>query len=74
MACMCGDTHCNSCGPAQGNYKCRVCKLWTDDGGCEDSAACNAAEAEMNRLEGLRELEDEVAYDLRQEDYDESSN
>jgi len=28
--CMCGDTYCPSCGPAQGNYKC-VCGEWTDD-------------------------------------------
>lgn len=34
MACMCGDTHCSSCGPAQGNTRCVVCKAWRDDG-CE---------------------------------------
>ena len=31
MACMCGDTHCWSCGPAQGNSKCELCGSWTDD-------------------------------------------
>ena len=40
MACMCGDTHCWSCGPAQGVYRCSVCRKWSDDGGCEDRAAC----------------------------------
>lgn len=30
MACMCGDTYCWSCGPAQGNSKCREA-----DGGCD---------------------------------------
>jgi hypothetical protein len=34
MPCMCGDTHCWSCGPAQGNFKCAVCGVWADDG-CE---------------------------------------
>jgi hypothetical protein len=31
MACMCGDTQCWSCGPAQGNWKCPICGLWADD-------------------------------------------
>ena len=31
MACMCGDTHCSSCGPAQGNWKCVLCGAWADD-------------------------------------------
>lgn len=34
MACMCGDTHCSSCGPAQGNHRCPICRAWADDG-CE---------------------------------------
>lgn len=33
MTCTCGDTHCGSCGPAQGNWKC-FCGAWADDG-CE---------------------------------------
>jgi len=32
--CMCGDTHCSSCGPAQGNWQCPICRAWADDG-CE---------------------------------------
>ena len=32
--CFCGDTHCWSCGPAQGNWKCPICRAWADDG-CE---------------------------------------
>ena len=35
MACMCGDTYCYSCGPAQGNAFCRDCRVWYSDGGCE---------------------------------------
>ena len=31
MPCMCGDTHCWSCGPAQGNSKCWYCGAWADD-------------------------------------------
>lgn len=32
--CMCGDTHCPSCGPLLGNWKCPLCHCWSDDG-CE---------------------------------------
>lgn len=42
MACMCGDTHCWSCGPAQGNTKCEFCSQWADDG-CVNEIACKAA-------------------------------
>jgi hypothetical protein len=34
MSCMCGDTQCPSCGPAQGNWRCPLCHAWQDDG-CE---------------------------------------
>lgn len=34
MSCLCGDTHCWSCGPAQGNWRCPICRAWADDG-CE---------------------------------------
>ena len=26
--CMCGDPCCNSCGPAQGNWRCPLCRNW----------------------------------------------
>lgn len=29
--CLCGDTHCPSCGPAQGNWRCPICRAWADD-------------------------------------------
>jgi len=45
--CMCGDTYCRSCGPAQGNDKCPHCGAWTMDGGCADPAACEKAERAM---------------------------
>lgn len=38
--CMCGDTHCRSCGPAQGNNKCYACGIWDDDGGCQTPVEC----------------------------------
>ena len=34
MACMCGDSQCWSCGPAQGNFRCPICHVWADTG-CE---------------------------------------
>lgn len=40
MTCMCGDTYCPSCGPAQGNYKCPNCGMWSADGGCENPREC----------------------------------
>lgn len=39
--CYCGDLYCFSCGPAQGNYRCCICRKWTLDGGCVDSESCN---------------------------------
>lgn len=54
MPCMCGDTHCRSCGPAQGNNRCEACGEWDDDGGCKDPEACKKRlkeiEAEYARL------------------------
>lgn len=42
--CLCGDTHCSSCGPAQGNWKCPLCSAWADDG-CEHfEAYCKTCE------------------------------
>lgn len=34
MVCMCGDICCPSCGPAQGNWKCPICRGWASEG-CE---------------------------------------
>ena len=34
MACMCGDICCPSCGPAQGNWRCPLCRAWASEG-CE---------------------------------------
>jgi len=29
---MCGDICCHSCGPAQGNWKCPICREWASEG------------------------------------------
>lgn len=34
MACMCGDICCPSCGPAQSNSRCPICRDWVSEG-CE---------------------------------------
>jgi hypothetical protein len=34
MACLCGDSCCPWCGPAQGNYQCPICDEWFSEG-CE---------------------------------------
>ena len=47
--CMCGDTQCPSCGPAQGNSKCPVCGAWADDG-CECTEEQISAALEADRL------------------------
>ena len=51
MACMCGDTHCRSCGPAQGNNRCSVCGNCDDDGGCSNPVICAAKEVEQQKME-----------------------
>ena len=51
MPCMCGDTYCPSCGPAQGNYRCPACGQWADDGGCEDPERCAKINAENDTAE-----------------------
>ena len=32
--CFCGDICCGSCGPAQGNWRCPICREWASEG-CE---------------------------------------
>jgi hypothetical protein len=58
--CMCGDYCCSSCGPAQGNFRCPVCRAWASDG-CECTPeqveAAQAAEraADDAHAEAVRE-------------------
>jgi len=51
MPCMCGDTYCGSCGPAQGNNRCPNCGKWDLDGGCDDPNACEKACEEQGETE-----------------------
>ena len=46
--CLCGDTQCPSCGPAQGNVRCPVCGEWSEDGGCADPRWCEKQGKEMD--------------------------
>lgn len=55
--CLCGDTHCSSCGPAQGNWKCPVCGTWADDGCDHTPEEMAAAESEEMRREAM-DIED----------------
>lgn len=32
MSCLCGDYCCPSCGPAQGNWRCPLCRAWASEG------------------------------------------
>jgi hypothetical protein len=32
MSCMCGDSCCRWCGPAQGNWQCPICDSWASEG------------------------------------------
>ena len=73
MSCMCGDTYCWSCGPAQGNYKCSVCGKWTEDGGCDDPETCamvqrSEDDAYADDLEWLRQHEPEIKLAIRRTD------
>lgn len=60
MPCMCGDLYCYSCGPAQGNFKCESCGVWTADGGCKDPEACNATVNQMYERYAVELAEEEA--------------
>jgi hypothetical protein len=83
MPCMCGDLCCPSCGPAQGNVRCPVCRAWASEGcDCTDEEIARAheqerlAEEEYARwwAEESARLDDEEAYyrrlDEEQEEQD----
>ncbi len=66
--CLCGDTQCPSCGPAQGNWKCPICGEWADNG-CDHidddgnlKQEFQAEAEERNRLEC--EADEAYAQDL----------
>lgn len=51
--CLCGDIECPSCGPAQGNTRCPICRAWATSG-CDhldaDGNVLPAHQAEAERL------------------------
>jgi hypothetical protein len=61
MACMCGDICCPSCGPAQGNSRCEICRSWASDG-CEhfDEETGEYKEEFKVEVERHRKLEAEI--------------
>lgn len=60
MACMCGDNCCPSCGPAQGNWRCPLCRQWASDG-CDH---IDDATGDL-KLEYLAQASDACADDAR---------
>ncbi len=65
MSCMCGDTYCTFCGPAQGNSKCPACGIWTADGGCEKPEECDKILRKMDEEEERAYLVDKMNEKLR---------
>lgn len=69
--CLCGDTQCPSCGPAQGNSQCPICRAWADD--CcehvgEDGQILPAFQAQVDQIEAdQRAADDAYAKDLADE-------
>lgn len=64
MTCLCGDTECPSCGPAQGNWKCPICRRWAT-AGCdhvtEDGSAIRPEfQAEADRIAAAEGANDEA--------------
>ena len=56
MPCMCGDFCCPSCGPAQGNSRCPVCRTWASEG-CDCTEAEIAADAALDAAIDAQEIE-----------------
>ena len=65
---MCGDTHCHSCGPAQGNGYCPYCGAWDDDGGCKNPAECEAKANEDAAGQEREYLEEAILESIAQEE------
>ena len=61
MTCMCGDTCCPSCGPAQGNSYCPNCRQWESDGGCVNPQECDLANKEYAKREAHEYLVETLA-------------
>lgn len=73
MPCMCGDYCCSSCGPAQGNWKCPICRAWASEA-CEHMAdGCEGLKpefwAEADRIAEAEMMADE-AYSVQMQEED----
>ncbi len=61
MACMCGDTCCPSCGPAQGNFQCPLCRAWGDECDHYDEET-GEMKPEFHAEAALRDAEEDARY------------
>jgi hypothetical protein len=73
MSCMCGDICCPSCGPAQGNGRCPICRAWTSDE-CEHMADDGDGlkpefRAEADRLAAEENAADDALEERMAEEY-----
>lgn len=68
MPCMCGDIQCSSCGPAQGNWRCPICRAWADDG-CEhiDDDGNSIREEFHQQVEAIAKAEIEATENIYRE-------
>ena len=73
MPCLCGDICCPSCGPAQGNTRCELCRVWATDG-CEHVSRRTGQYKKQYRkqIEALHQyendLEDQWSREIREID------
>lgn len=58
--CLCGDTQCPSCGPAQGNWRCPICRAWADDGCDHITSDGEGIKLEYVELAGARMRADDT--------------
>lgn len=59
MPCMCGDICCPSCGPAQGNWRCPICRVWASEG-CDHITEDGNIKPEFEKEAQQREQEKET--------------
>ncbi len=58
---MCGDICCPSCGPAQGNSRCQICRAWASDGCIHfDEETNNYKKEYLPQLEAIQKAEYEA--------------
>lgn len=70
---LCGDTHCPSCGPAQGNWQCPICGSWADDT-CEHIGEDGNIKPEFQAkaeeiVRSIQKHEEQLAVEYQEEDW-----